>query len=170
MLRLALDDKRRRNASSRCARCSTCLRGTGRGRSTGAGRRAHHRASDVCQRHRQDKVTNSAAGAAGDPDVTIQNGNPPCAAGSNEGRRSAVFRPAFWRPRRAGAAHGYYVLRGGALDFRGSVRADARASQTMTGGSRFWPGLSIRCCRRKGRHRAAYQITGTARQPKFGWK
>ena len=29
--------------------------------------------------------------------------------------------------------NGYYVLRGGALDFRGSVRLDARASQTMTG-------------------------------------
>jgi hypothetical protein len=64
---------------------------------------------------------------------------------------------------------GYYVLRGGALDFRGSVRLEARASQTMTG----WRSLLARAIdpllAKDGAGTVLpIKITGTAKQPKFG--
>jgi hypothetical protein len=63
--------------------------------------------------------------------------------------------------------NGYYVLRGGALDFQGSVRLDARASQTMTG----WKSLLARVVdpllSKDGAGTVLpIKITGTARQPK----
>ena len=65
--------------------------------------------------------------------------------------------------------NGYYVLRGGALDFQGSVRLDARASQTMTG----WKSLLAKAVdpllAKDGAGTVLpIRITGTAKQPKFG--
>ncbi len=64
---------------------------------------------------------------------------------------------------------GYYVLRGGALDFRGTVRLDARASQTMTG----WKSLLAKAfdplLAKDGAGTVLpIKITGTAKQPAFG--
>lgn len=64
---------------------------------------------------------------------------------------------------------GYYVLRGGALDFRGSVRLEARASQTMTG----WRSLLAKAVdpllAKDGAGTVLpIKITGTAKQPKLG--
>jgi len=64
---------------------------------------------------------------------------------------------------------GYYVLRGGALDFRGTVRLEARASQTMTG----WKSLIAKAVdpllAKDGAGTVLpIKITGTAKQPKFG--
>lgn len=64
---------------------------------------------------------------------------------------------------------GRYVLRGGALDFRGTVRLQARASQTLTGwkswlAKPFDPLLS-----KDGAGTVLpIKITGTARRPAFG--
>ncbi len=65
--------------------------------------------------------------------------------------------------------NGYYVLRGGALNFQGSVRLDARASQTMTG----WKSLLAKAfdplLAKDGAGTVLpIKITGTAKQPKFG--
>jgi hypothetical protein len=64
--------------------------------------------------------------------------------------------------------NGYYVLRGGALNFHGSVRLDARASQTMTG----WKSVLARAVdpllAKDGAGTVLpIRITGTAKQPKF---
>ena len=64
---------------------------------------------------------------------------------------------------------GYYVLRGGALDFRGTVRLDARASQTMTGWKSWVTKAFDPLLARDGAGTVLpIKIEGTARQPKFG--
>src|SRR5690606_14982795 len=64
---------------------------------------------------------------------------------------------------------GKYVLRGGALDFRGTVRLDARASQTMTGW-KSWVLKPFDPILPKDGAGTVLTITikGTARQRKFG--
>jgi hypothetical protein len=65
--------------------------------------------------------------------------------------------------------NGYYVLRGGALDFRGSVRLDARASQTMTGWKSLLAKVVDPLLAKDGAGTVLpIKITGTAKQPKFG--
>ena len=65
--------------------------------------------------------------------------------------------------------NGYYVLRGGALDFRGSVRLDARASQTMTGWKSVLAKAVDPLLAKDGAGTVLpIKITGTAKQPKFG--
>jgi len=64
---------------------------------------------------------------------------------------------------------GTYVLRGGTLDFRGTVRLDARASQTMTGW-KSWVLKPFDPLLAKDGAGTVLPITvkGTAKQPKFG--
>ena len=65
--------------------------------------------------------------------------------------------------------NGYYVLRGGALDFRGSVRLDARASQTMTGWKSLLAKVVDPLLAKDGAGTVLpIKITGTAKQPQFG--
>lgn len=65
--------------------------------------------------------------------------------------------------------NGYYVLRGGALDFRGSVRLEARASQTMTGWKSLLAKVVDPLLAKDGAGTVLpIKITGTAKQPKFG--
>jgi hypothetical protein len=64
---------------------------------------------------------------------------------------------------------GYYVLRGGALDFRGTVRLDARASQTMTGWKSLLAKVFDPLLAKDGAGTVLpIKITGTAKQPQFG--
>jgi hypothetical protein len=64
---------------------------------------------------------------------------------------------------------GHYVLRGGALDFRGTVRLDARASQTMTGWKSWIAKAFDPLLAKDGAGTVLpIKITGTAKEPKFG--
>ena len=64
---------------------------------------------------------------------------------------------------------GRYVLAGGALDFRGTVRLDARASQTMTGWKSWLTKVVDPLLAKDGAGTVLpIKITGTASQPKFG--
>ena len=64
---------------------------------------------------------------------------------------------------------GYYVLRGGSLDFRGTVRLDARASQTMTGWKSWVTKAFDPLLAKDGAGTVLpIRIEGTAGQPKFG--
>ncbi len=64
---------------------------------------------------------------------------------------------------------GYYVLRGGALDFQGTVRLDARASQTMTGWKSLLAKVVDPLLAKDGAGTVLpITITGTAKQPQFG--
>ena len=64
---------------------------------------------------------------------------------------------------------GHYVLRGGALDFRGTVRLDARASQTMTGWKSWVTKVFDPILAKDGAGTVLpIKVTGTAKQPKFG--
>ena len=79
-------------------------------------------------------TTSAAAAGGARTDVTIQNVASTMRGGFR--LKDGVLRFSGLRFGVRGALvqlNGYYVLRGGALDFRGSVRLDARASQTMTG-------------------------------------
>ncbi|MBK5298195.1 MAG: hypothetical protein JJE40_13645 [Vicinamibacteria bacterium] len=119
----------------------------------------------------QDKVDEFSRRGQGRPkDVTIQN-----VSSTMRGRytlKNGVLRFSRLRFGVRGALvqlSGYYVLRGGALDFRGSVRLEARASQTMTG----WKSLLARAfdplLAKDGAGTVLpIRITGTAKQPKFG--
>ena len=65
--------------------------------------------------------------------------------------------------------HGSYRLRGGALDFRGSVRLQARASQTMTGWKSWLARPFDPILAKDGAGTVLpIAISGTAKQPKFG--
>lgn len=65
--------------------------------------------------------------------------------------------------------NGYYVLRGGALDFRGTVRLEARASQTMTGWKAVLAKAVDPLLAKDGAGTVLpVKITGTAKQPRFG--
>jgi hypothetical protein len=65
--------------------------------------------------------------------------------------------------------NGHYVLRGGALDFRGTVRLDARASQTMTGWKSWVTKVFDPILAKDGAGTVLpIKVTGTAKQPKFG--
>jgi hypothetical protein len=119
----------------------------------------------------QDRVDDFSRRGRGRPgDATIQN-----VASTMHGGfrlREGVLRLSGLRFGVRGALvqlNGYYVLRGGALDFRGTVRLDARASQTMTG----WKSLVARAIdpllARDGAGTVLpIRITGTVKQPKFG--
>jgi len=64
---------------------------------------------------------------------------------------------------------GYYVLRGGELDFRGTVRLDARASQTMTGWKSMLAKIVDPLLAKDGAGTVLpIKITGTAKHPEFG--
>lgn len=64
---------------------------------------------------------------------------------------------------------GRYVLRGGALDFSGTVRLDARASQTMTGWKSWLAKAFDPILAKDGAGTVLpITITGTAKAPKFG--
>jgi hypothetical protein len=64
---------------------------------------------------------------------------------------------------------GHYALRGGALDFRGTVRLDARASQTMTGWKSWLAKAFDPLLAKDGAGTVLpIKITGTAKAPKFG--
>ena len=65
--------------------------------------------------------------------------------------------------------NGHYVLRGGALDFQGTVRLDARASQTMTGWKSWVTKVFDPILAKDGAGTVLpIKVTGTAKQPKFG--
>ena len=65
--------------------------------------------------------------------------------------------------------NGHYVLKGGALDFRGTVRLDARASQTMTGWKSWVTKVFDPILAKDGAGTVLpIKVTGTAKQPKFG--
>jgi hypothetical protein len=65
--------------------------------------------------------------------------------------------------------NGRYLLRGGALDFRGTLRLQARASQTMTGWKRWVAKAIDPLLARDGAGTVLpIRVTGTAKQPKFG--
>lgn len=65
--------------------------------------------------------------------------------------------------------NGWYALRGGALDFRGAVRLQARASQTMTGWKSWLAKPFDPLLAKDGAGTVIpIKITGTAKQPKFG--
>ncbi len=65
--------------------------------------------------------------------------------------------------------NGNYVLRGGALDFRGTLRLEARASQTMTGWRRWLMKVVDPLLAKDGAGTVLpIKVTGTANQPKFG--
>lgn len=64
---------------------------------------------------------------------------------------------------------GHFVLKGGALDFRGTVRLDARASQTMTGWKSWLAKAFDPLLAKDGAGTVLpIKITGTAKEPKFG--
>jgi hypothetical protein len=118
----------------------------------------------------QDKVDEFSRRGRGRPkDVTIQ--NVPSTMRGGYTLKDGVLRFSRLRFGVRGALvqlSGYYVLRGGALDFRGSVRLDARASQTVTG----WKSLLARVfdplLAKDGAGTVLpIKITGTAKQPKF---
>ena len=119
----------------------------------------------------QDKVDEFSRRGRGRPtDVTIQNVQSTMRGGFR--LKDGVLRFSRLRFGVRGALvqlNGYYVLRGGALDFQGSVRLDARASQTMTG----WKSVLARAvdpllAKEWAGTVLPIRITGTARQPKFG--
>lgn len=65
--------------------------------------------------------------------------------------------------------NGRYLLRGGALNFRGTLRLQARASQTMTGWKRWVAKAIDPLLARDGAGTVLpITVTGTAKQPKFG--
>jgi hypothetical protein len=65
--------------------------------------------------------------------------------------------------------NGHYVLKGGALDFSGTVRLDARASQTMTGWKSWVTKVFDPLLAKDGAGTVLpIKVTGTAKQPKFG--
>ena len=119
----------------------------------------------------QDKVDEFSRRGRGRPtDVTIQD-----VASTMHGRfrlKDGVLRFPGLRFGVRGALvqlNGYYVLRGGALDFRGSVRLDARASQTMTGWKSVLAKAIDPLLAKDGAGTVLpIKITGTAKQPKFG--
>jgi hypothetical protein len=64
---------------------------------------------------------------------------------------------------------GRYVLRGGALDFAGTVRLEARASQTMTGWKKWVTKVFDPLLAKDGAGTVLpIKVTGTAKQPKVG--
>jgi hypothetical protein len=64
---------------------------------------------------------------------------------------------------------GHYNLRGGALDFRGTVRLEARASQTMTGWKKWVAKVFDPLLAKDGAGTVLpIKVTGTAKAPKFG--
>ena len=101
----------------------------------------------------QDKVDEFSRRGRGRPtDVTIQ--NVPSTMRGGFSLKDGVLRFSGLRFGVRGALvqlNGYDVLRGGALNFQGSVRLDARASQTMTGWKSLLAKAFIRCWRRMGR-------------------
>jgi uncharacterized protein involved in outer membrane biogenesis len=119
----------------------------------------------------QDRVDDFSRRGRGRPtDVTIQNVASTMRGGFR--LKDGVLRLSGLRFGVRGALvqlNGYYVLRGGALNFQGSVRLDARASQTMTG----WKSVLARAIdpllAKDGAGTVLpIRITGTAKQPKFG--
>jgi hypothetical protein len=65
--------------------------------------------------------------------------------------------------------NGWYALRGGALDFRGSVRMQARASQMLTGWKSWVAKPFDPLLAKDGAGTVIpIKITGSAKQPKFG--
>ena len=119
----------------------------------------------------QDKVDDFSRRGRGRPsDATIQNVASTMRGGFR--LKDGVLRFSGLRFGVRGALvqlNGYYVLRGGALDFRGSVRLDAKASQTMTG----WKSVVAKAIdpllAKDGAGTVLpIRITGTAKQPKFG--
>ena len=119
----------------------------------------------------QDKVDDFSRRGRGRPkDVTIQDVASTMRGGFR--LKDGVLRFSGLRFGVRGAQvrlNGYYVLRGGALDFRGSVRLDARASQTMTGWKSLLAKVVDPLLAKDGAGTVLpIKITGTAKQPKFG--
>jgi len=119
----------------------------------------------------QDKVDEFSRRGRGRPaDVTIRNVQSTMRGGFK--LKDGVLRFSGLRFGVRGALvqlSGYYVLRGGALDFRGSVRLDARASQTMTGWKSLLAKVVDPLLAKQGAGTVLpIKITGTAKHPKFG--
>ena len=119
----------------------------------------------------QDKVDEFSRRGRGRPrDVGIQNVASAMRGGFK--LKDGVLRFSSLRFAMRGALvqlNGYYVLRGGALDFRGTVRLEARASQTMTGWKSLLAKIVDPLLAKDGAGTVLpIKITGTAKQPKFG--
>lgn len=119
----------------------------------------------------QDKVDEVSRRGRGRPkDVAIQNVASAMRGGFK--LKDGVLRLSGLRFAMRGALvqlNGYYVLRGGALDFRGTVRLEARASQTMTGWKSLLAKIVDPLLAKEGAGTVLpVKITGTAKQPKFG--